>query len=101
VNTRSAAALAHWILVGSAALAGTLAVTAVQASRIGCAGSGTTELIAVGGTAGFGLALAALLLVGAVPRYRSAAPALAAISALALSAYAMIAFLTHDGGTCL
>jgi hypothetical protein len=100
VKTRSAATLAHWILVGTAGLAGTLTFTAVQASRVGCADSGTTDLIAVGGIAGFGLALASLLLVGAVSRYRSAAPALAALAALGLSTYAIVTFLTRDGATC-
>jgi hypothetical protein len=94
------AALAHWILIGSAGLAGTLTFTAVRASRGGCAGSGMTDLIAIGGVAGFGLAVAALLVVGTIPRCRSAAPAVAAVSALALSIYAMVAFLAHDGGTC-
>jgi hypothetical protein len=100
VKASSAAALVHWILVGSAGLAGTLAFTAVQASRAGCVSSATGDLIAVAGIAGFGLALATLLLVGAVPRYRSATPALAAISALALSVYAMVALLARDGATC-
>jgi hypothetical protein len=95
-----APALAHWILVGTAGLAGTLAFTAVQASRVGCAGSGTTDLIAVGGIAGFGLALASLLVVGTVSRYRSAAPALTALAALGLSTYAIVAFLTREGASC-
>lgn len=101
MKTRSAAALPLWILVGSAGLAGTLAFTAVRASRVGCVSPGTADLIAVGGIAGFGLATATLLLVGAVPRYRRAVPALAAISALAVSVYAMVAFLTTDAGSCL
>jgi len=100
VKTRSAATFAHWILIGTAGLAGTLAFTAVQASRVGCADSGTTDLIAVGGIAGFGLALASLLLVGAVSRYRSAAPAVGALTALGLSTYAIITFLTRDGASC-
>jgi hypothetical protein len=100
VKTRSASALAHWILVGTAGLAGTLAFTAVQASRVGCADSGTTDLIAVGGIAGFGLALASLLLVGAVSRYRSAAAAVGALTALGLSTYAIVTFLTRDGASC-
>ena len=95
-----AAALAHWILVGFAGLAGTLAFTAARASRIGCAGGGMTDLIAVAGIGGFGLAVATLLLVGAVPRYRGVAPVLVALSALALSSYAMILFLSHDNSTC-
>ena len=101
MKTRAAAALPLWILVGSAGLAATLAFTAVRASRIGCFSSGTADLIAVGGIAGFGLAVSTLLLVGAVPRYRRAAPAVAAISALGLSVYAMIAFLTSNSGSCL
>lgn len=91
---------AHWLLVGSAGLAGTLAFTAARASQTGCAGSGLSNLIAVAGIGGFGLAVATLLLVGAVPRYRSLGPALVALSALGLSTYAMIAFLAHDNGTC-
>lgn len=95
-----AAALAHWILVGLAGLAGTLAFTAARATRDGCAGSGLTDVVAVTGIAGFGLALATLLLVSAVPRYRGVAPVLVALSALALSTYAMIAFLNHDNINC-
>jgi hypothetical protein len=100
MKTRSAAALSVWIMVGSAALAGTLAFTAVQASRVGCVNHGTANLIAVGGIAGFGLAVATLLVVAGVPRYRGAAPALGAILALALSIYAVVAFLARDGGSC-
>ena len=100
MKTRYAAALAQWLLVGTAGLAGTLAFTAVHASRVGCAGAGTTNLIAVGGIAGFGLSLASLLLVGAVSRHRSAAPALAALAALGLSTYALVTFLTRDGASC-
>ena len=66
-----AAALAHWILAG---LAGTLAFTAARATRNGCAGAGLTDVVAVTRIAGFGLALATLLLVSAVPRYRGVAP---------------------------
>jgi hypothetical protein len=101
MKTRSAVALPLWILVGSAGLAGTLAFTAVRASRVGCVSSGTADLIAVGGIAGLGLAVATLLLVGAVPRYRKALPALAAVSALVLSVYAIVTFLTTDAGSCL
>lgn len=101
MKTRSAVALPLWILLGSAGLAGTLAFTAVHASRVGCVSSGTGSVIAVGGIAGFGLAVATLLLVGAVPRYRRALPALGAVSALVLSVYAMVAFLTTDAGSCL
>ena len=95
-----AAAFAHWILVGFAGLAGTLAFTAARASRIGCAGSDLTDLIAVAGIAGFGLAVTSLLVVGAVPRYRAIPPAIGALSALGLSIYAMIALLTHNNGAC-
>ena len=101
MKTRSAVALPLWILVGSAGLAGTLAFTAVHASRIGCVSSGTADLIAVGGVAGFGLSIATVLLVGAVHRHRRALPALAAVSALVLSVYAIVAFLTTDAGSCL
>jgi hypothetical protein len=100
MKSRAAAALRLWLLIGSASLAGTVAFTAVRASRSGCVGSGTADLIAVAGLAGFGLAVATLLLVGAVSRYRSAAPALAAFSALALSIYAMVSLLTRDTPTC-
>jgi hypothetical protein len=95
-----AAALAHWILVGLAGLAGTLAFTAARATRNGCAGAGLTDVVAVAGIAGFGLALATLLLISAVPRYRGVVPVLVALSALALSGYAMIAFLSYDNTTC-
>jgi hypothetical protein len=100
MKTRAAAALPVWLLVALAGLAGTLAFTAAQASRFGCAGSGTTNVIAVAGIAGFGLAVATLLLVGAVPSYRRAVPALAAFSVLGLSLYAIVSFLTRDGGAC-
>jgi hypothetical protein len=99
MKMRSAVALPLWILVGSAGLAGTLAFTVVRASRSGCLGAREADLIAVAGVAGFGLGLATLLLVAAVPRYRSAAPALAALSALGVSAYAMVALLT-SAATC-
>jgi hypothetical protein len=95
-----AAALAHWILVGFAGLAGTLAFTAARATRSGCAGGGLTDVVAVAGIAGFGLGLATLLLLGAVPRYRSVAPVLVALSALALSTFAMIEFLSNDKTAC-
>jgi hypothetical protein len=96
----SAAALGHWLLVGSAGLAGALAFAAVRASRAGCADSGLADLIAVVGLAGFGLAVATLLLVGTVSRYRSAVPAVAALFALGLSAYALISFLARDSSAC-
>jgi hypothetical protein len=95
-----AAALAHWILVGLAGLAGTLAFTAARATRNGCAGAGLTDVVAVTGIAGFGLALATLLLMSAVPRHRRVAPILVALSALALSGYAMIAFVSYDNTAC-
>ncbi len=101
MKTRTAAALPLWILVGVAGLAGTLAFTAVRGSRIGCVGSGTADVIAVVGVAGVSLAVATLLLVGAVSHFRSVPAALAAISALALSGYAMVAFLMRDSGSCL
>ena len=95
-----AAALAHWILVGLAGLAGTLAFTAARATRVGCAGGSLTDVVAVAGIAGFGLGLATLLLVSAVPRYRGVAPVLVALSALALSTFAMIEFLSNDNNAC-
>jgi xanthine/uracil/vitamin C permease (AzgA family) len=95
-----AAGLAHWILVGFAGLAGTLAFTAARASRSGCAEAALTNLVAVAGVAGFVLAVGTLLLVAAIPRYRATGPALVALSALLLSTYAMITFLAHDNSTC-
>jgi hypothetical protein len=95
-----AAALAHWILVGLAGLAGTLAFTAARATRAGCAGGSLTDVVAVAGIAGFGLGLATLLLISAVPRYRGVAPVLVALSALALSTFAMIEFLSNDNNAC-
>jgi hypothetical protein len=99
MKARAAAALPLWLLVGSSGLAGTLAFAAVRASRAGCVDAGIADVIAVAGIAGFGLAVATLLLVGSVPRYRSAAAALAAVSTLALSVYAMVAFLS-TGASC-
>ena len=100
MRKRAAAALGHWLLIGSAGLAGTLAFVAARASRSGCVESSLADLIAVAGLAGFGLSLATLLLVGAVSRYRTAIPVLATLSALGLSIYALVSFLAHDSGTC-
>jgi hypothetical protein len=94
MKTRSAVALPLWVLVGSAGVTGTLASVAVRASRAGCMESRTADLIAVAGVAGVGLGLATLLLIAGLPRYRSALPAVTALSALALSGYAMVASLT-------
>lgn len=100
MKTRLAAALPIWALVATAGLAATLSATAVRATRVGCVGNGTADLIAVGGMAGLGVGLATLLLVGAVPRYRSGAAAVGALLALGLSIYAVVAFLASDSGTC-
>ena len=100
MKTGAAAALPLWITVASAGLAGTIAFTAVRASRIGCVPPGTADMIAVAGVAGLGLGVAALLLVGAVSRYRSVAAGAMAVSALAMSSYATVAFLIRDGGSC-
>jgi hypothetical protein len=93
-------ALPLWALVGIAGLASTLSFTAVRATRGGCAESGTADLIAVGGIAGLGIGLATLLLVWAVPRYRSRAVALGTLLVLGLSIYAIVTFLARDGGAC-
>jgi hypothetical protein len=102
MNTRArAAALAPvWALVGAAGLVATLSFTAVQASRAGCIETRVADLVSVGGIAGLGLAVSALLLVGAVPRYRAPAPVLGASAALALSLYAVVTFLAQDGAAC-
>ena len=99
-RARLAALLPVWALIGTAGLASTLSFVAVEASCSGCVGSGVADLISIGGMAGLGLAVAALLLVGTVPRYRAAAPALGACAALALSLYAVVTFLAQNGSAC-
>jgi hypothetical protein len=99
-RARASALIPVWALVGAAGLAATLSFTAVQASRAGCIGARVADLVSVGGIAGLGLAVSALLLVGAVPRYRSPAPILGASVALALSLYAVVTFLALDGAAC-
>ena len=99
MKTRSAA-LPIWALVGIAGLASTLSFTAARATRGGCAEPGIADLIAVGGIAGLGVGLATLVLVGAVPRYRSRAAALGTLLVLGLSIYAIVTLLARDGGAC-
>lgn len=99
-RARAAALLPVWVMVGLAGLASTLSFTAVQASRTGCIGTAIADFVAVGGIAGLGLAVSALLLVGAVPRYRALAPAAGAGTAFALSLYAVVTFLAQDGSAC-
>ncbi len=99
-RARATARVPVWAVVGTAGLAATLSFTAVLASRTGCIGAGVADLVSVGGIAGLGLAVSALLLVGAVPRYRAPAPVLGASAALALSLYAVVTFLAQDGATC-
>jgi hypothetical protein len=100
VKTRTAAELPIWGLVGLAGLAGTVALAAAQGSRGGCATRSVGDLISVGGIAGVGLAVATLLMVGAVPRYRSAGPAIGAILALAVSIFAVVSYLTSNSVSC-
>jgi len=100
VRARATAPVSVWAIVGAAGLAATLSFTAVEASRGGCIDAGVAEIVSVGGIAGLGLAVSALLLVGAVPRYRSPAPVLGASVALVLSLYAVVTFLAQDGATC-
>ena len=99
-RARAAALVPVWALVGAAGIAATLSFTAVQASRAGCIATDVADLVSVGGIAGLGLAVSALLLVSAVPRYRAPAPVLGASAALALSLYAVVTFLAQDGAAC-
>lgn len=99
-RARAAALLPVWALVGAAGLASTLSFAAVHASRAGCLETRAADLVSIGGIAGLGLALAALMMVGVVPRYRTAAAASGATAALALSVYTIVTFLAHDGAVC-
>jgi hypothetical protein len=99
-RARATALVPVWALVGTAGLAATLSFTAVQASRAGCIGTRVADFVAIGGIAGLGLAVSALLLVGAVPRYRAPAPAFGASAALALSLYAVVTLLAQGGAAC-
>lgn len=99
-RTRGAALLPLWAVVGMAGLASTLSFAAVEVSRPGCFGKQIADFVAVAGIAGVGLAVSALLLVGAVPRYRALPPAVGAAAALALSLYAVVTFLAQDGSLC-
>jgi len=102
MNTRARAAALFpvWALVGTAGLASTLSFTAVQASRSGCVGAQVAELVSVAAMSGLGLAVAALLMVGAIPRYRTAAAAIGATAALGLSVYTVVTFLSQDATLC-
>ncbi len=99
-RVRSEAALPAWVLVGTAGLAATLSFTAVHASRNGCIGGQVADLVSVGGIAGLGLAISALLVVSALPRHRRLPLTVGAVGALALSLYALVAFLLRDPGAC-
>jgi hypothetical protein len=99
-RARAAALLPVWAVVGTAGLASTLSFTAVQASRRGCIGAQVAELVSVAAMAGLGLAVAALLMVGAVPRYRTAAAVIGATVALGLSIYTVVTFLSRDATLC-
>ena len=99
-RARATALVPVWALVGIAGLAATLSFTAVQGSRSGCIGTRVADFVAIGGIAGLGLAVSALLLVGAVPRYRALAPAIGASAALVLSLYAVVTLLAQDGAAC-
>jgi hypothetical protein len=99
-RARAAALLPVWALVGGAGLASTLSFTAVQASRSGCVGPQVAELVSVAAMAGLGLAVAALLMVGTLPRYRTAAATIGATAALGLSVYTVVTFLSHDSTLC-
>lgn len=99
-RARAAALLPVWALVGAAGLAATLSFTAVRASRSGCLGTQLAHLVSVSGIGGLGLALAALLMVGAVPRYRTTAAGVGALCCLTLSVYTVVTFLAQDGAVC-
>ena len=100
VRGRAAALLPVWAVVGLAGLASTLSFTAVHAARGACVGTGTADLVAIAGIAGLGLAVAALLMVSAVPRYRTGAALVGATAALALSVYTTVTFLAQTGAVC-
>jgi hypothetical protein len=99
-RARAAAPLPVWALIALAGLASTLSFTAVQASRTGCIGAGVADLVSILGIAGLGLALTALLVLGAVPRYRALPPVFGALATLGLSAYAVVTFLAQEGASC-
>jgi hypothetical protein len=99
-RARATELLPVWAVVAMAGLASTLAFITVQASRAGCIGTGVADFVAIAGIAGLGLAVSALLLVGAVPRYRALAPAFGASAALVLSLYAVVTLLAQDGAAC-
>lgn len=95
-RARAAALFPVWALVGAAGLASSLAVSGVLAAQTGCLARGLADLVAVWGMTGLGLAISTLLVVGAVPRYRTLPPTLGATAAFALSVYALLAYLTQS-----
>lgn len=99
-RARAAALLPVWILVGSAGLASTLSSTAVHASRTGCVGGQLAGFVSIAAMAGLGLAVATLMMVGAVPRYRTTAATIGAIAAFGLSVYTVVTFLSQDAALC-
>jgi hypothetical protein len=99
-RARAAAPLQVWVLIALAGLASTLSFTAVQGSRAGCIGAGVADLVSILGIAGLGFAVASLLVVGAVPRYRALPPVFGAATALVLSAYAVVTLLAQNGAAC-
>jgi hypothetical protein len=100
LRARAAAPLPVWALIALAGLASTLSFAAVQGSRTGCIGTDVADLVSILGIAGLGFAVTALLVVGAVPRYRALPPVFAAAAALVLSAYAVVTFLAQEGAAC-
>ena len=99
-RARAAALLPVWAVVTAAGLASTLSFSAVLASGPGCLGTALADLVSIAGVAGLGLAVAALLMVVSVPRYRTAAGGAGALGSFALSVYTVVAFLAQDGAVC-
>jgi hypothetical protein len=99
-RARAAAPLPVWVLIALAGLASTLSFTAVEGSRAGCLDTGVAGLVSILGIAGLGLAVAALVVVGTVPRYRAPAPVFGAATTLVLSVYVVVTFLAQDGAFC-
>lgn len=99
-RARAAAPLPVWVLIALAGLASSLSFTAVVGSRAGCIDTGVAGLVSILAIAGLGLAVAALLVVGTVSRYRALLPAFGAVTALVLSVYAVVTFLAQNGAAC-
>ena len=99
-RARAAALLPVWAVITAAGIGSTLAFTAVQGSRAGCLGPGVADLVSILGIAGLSFGVSALVLVGAVPRYRSIPAACGAAASLAVSLYAVVTFLAQDGAVC-